>query len=29
MQIFTPKGTHLVISCTKKGKIKIIKWLRQ
>ena len=29
MQIFTPKGTHLEISCTKKGKIKIIKWLRQ
>lgn len=29
MQIFTPKGTHLTISCTKKGKIKIIKWLRQ
>ena len=24
MQIFTPKGTHLAISCTKKGKIKII-----
>lgn len=23
MQIFTPKGTHLTISCTKKGKIKI------
>ena len=29
MQIFTPKGTHLAISCTKKGKIKIIRWLRQ
>lgn len=29
MQIFTPKGTHLAISCTKKGEIKIIKWLRQ
>ena len=25
MQIFTPKGTHLTISCTKKGKIKIIR----
>ena len=25
MQIFTPKGTHLAISCTKKGKIKIIR----
>ena len=21
MQIFTPKGTHLAISCTKKGKL--------
>ena len=29
MQIFTPKGTHLAILCTKKGKVKVIRWLRQ
>ena len=23
MQIFTPKGTHLAISCTKMGKLKL------
>ena len=23
MQIFTPKGTHLAISCTKKEKLKL------